>query len=276
MQSALAARPHLTRLCGSALRLGAISRGPARQQHRRGGGSGAAPARAFSSGAEMPLQYRPPIVVQPREKHTATVIMLHGLGDSGDGWAAIGDEFAPATPHVKYIFPHSPLRSITINMGMKMPGWFDIVSLEDIDASEDGPGLVESKRYVESLVAAEEAAGVPSERVVVAGFSQGGAVALMMLRSERKLAGIVGLSTWLPLRNEEGVISAANAGTPVLQCHGDADGVVAYSFGVATNKALKALGADAEFLTVRGMGHSAVPSELEAVQEFIKRVVPPA
>lgn len=223
----------------------------------------------------MPLSYRPPIVIRPTEKHTATVIMLHGLGDSGDGWSSIGDEFAPELPYVKFIFPHAPLRAITINMGMRMPGWYDITSLEDINQSEDGPGLMESKRYIESLIAAEAAEGVPSERVVVAGFSQGGAVALLMLRSDKKLAGVVGLSTYLPLRNEEGIISPANATTPVLQCHGDADMVVNYGFGANTHKALKQLGADCEFLTVRGMGHSAVPSELAAVQDFLKKVLPP-
>jgi len=193
-------------------------------------------------------------------------------------------------------------------------------------------------RYVESLIAAEAAEGVPSSRVVVAGFSQGGAVALSMLRSDKKLAGIVGewlggwgrgvgrdwscvtvqccdgasaarmqcaraptqappaisaatntnnktcphlqqrpqgMSTYLPLRKEPGVISPANAATPILQCHGDADQVVAYQFGVSTHNALKALGCDAELKTYRGMGHSAVPSELVAVQEFVRRVLPP-
>ncbi|GBF92974.1 hypothetical protein Rsub_05810 [Raphidocelis subcapitata] len=213
----------------------------------------------------MPLQYRPPIVVRPTQKHTATVIMLHGLGDTGDGWASIGSDFAPALPHVKFIFPHAPNRPITINMGMRMPGWYDISSLDDIDQREDAEGLRESKRYVESLVAAEAEAGVPSERVVVAGFSQGGAVALMMLRSGHKLAGV-----------EAGAISPANAETPILQCHGDADAVVNYSFGVNTYNALKEMGANVELKTYRGMGHSAVPSELAAVQAFLAKVLPPA
>lgn len=218
--------------------------------------------------------YRAPIVVPARTKHTATMIMLHGLGDTGDGWAGIAGEFAAQLPHVKFIFPHAPARPITINMGAKMPGWFDISSLEDIDQREDAEGLRESKRYVESLVAAEAAGGVPPGRVVVGGFSQGGAVALMMLRSEEKLAGIVALSTYLPLRKQPPLISGANARTPILQCHGDADMVVNYGFGVATHNTLKELGADVDFKTYRGMGHSAVPSELAAVAEFLKKVLP--
>eukprot|EP00877_Chromochloris_zofingiensis_P014740 jgi/Chrzof1/951/Cz01g34270.t1 len=106
---------------------------------------------------------------------------------------------------------------------MSMPGWYDITSLEDINQKEDQQGLKESQRYIESLVEAEMASGVPSSRVIVAGFSQGGAVALLMLRSHHKLAGIAGLSTYLPLRNEQPVIADANKDTPVFLAHGDQD-----------------------------------------------------
>ena len=140
-------------------------------------------------------------------------------------------------------------------MGMSMPAWYDIASLEDINQREDRTGLHESQRYVEQLVDAEEAAGVPPGRVVVAGFSQGGAVALMMMRSARALAGVVGMSTYMPLRDEPPVVSAANAKTPLLLCHGTYDNVVAYEFGVATHNALKDLGAAVELKSYPGMAH---------------------
>lgn len=233
--------------------------------------------RAFSEGSmsTQKLRYRDPIVFNARDKHTGTIIMLHGLGDSGDGWAPVGAEWAPDLKHCKFIFPHAPNRPITVNFGMSMPGWYDIASLEDINQREDKDGLHESQRYIESLVEAEVAAGVPSHRVVVAGFSQGGAVAMLMLRSKHKLAGVVGLSTYLPLRKEPPLISEANMKTPIFQAHGDMDYTVAYKYGVETHNLLKELGADITFKTYNGMAHSAVPQEIADVGAFLKRVSPP-
>lgn len=224
--------------------------------------------------ATKAYKYREPIVYNPREEHKGTVILLHGLGDTGDGWASIAAEFAPSLRHVKFIFPHAPNRPITLNYGMTMPGWFDISSLDDINQKEDKEGLHESRRYVEELVQQEVDGGLPSGKVVVAGFSQGGAIALQTLRSDKKLAGVIGMSTWLTLRKETPIISEANKNTPILMCHGNADPVVQYDFGKATYNTLKELGADVEFKTYNGMGHSASPQELEAVQEFLKKVLP--
>eukprot|EP00775_Hariotina_reticulata_P004763 gene4762-5013_t len=220
------------------------------------------------------FKYREPVVFNAREKHTGTVIMLHGLGDSGEGWASVGVEWAPGMEHVKFMFPHAPNRPITVNFGMRMPGWYDIASLEDIDQREDKAGLLESKRYVEELVQQEIAAGIPSHRVVVAGFSQGGAVALMALRSQLKLAGVVGLSTYLPLRKEPPLVSEANLKTPIFMAHGDADYTVEYKFGVNSYNMLKELGCDITFKTYRGMAHGANPQELADVKAFLQKVLP--
>lgn len=216
------------------------------------------------------LTYRSPIEIKPQSGvHKSTVIMLHGLGDQGDGWADIGHEFKGALPDTKFIFPHAPRRAITLNFGMAMPGWYDIASLEAINAQEDKGGLEESKRYVEELVAKEVASGIPSTKVVVGGFSQGGAVALMMLRSSTPLGGVVGLSTYVPMRNEQPVVSEANQQTPIFLCHGDADQVVAFAYGRQSYELLKGLGCGVEFQTYTGMAHSACPRELQDVKDFM-------
>lgn len=212
--------------------------------------------------------------MSPQVEHTGSIIMLHGLGDTADGWAGIGPEFQQSLPHVKFVFPTAPQRPITLNMGMVMTGWYDINSLSDIDMDEDDDGLMESKRFLEELVEDEIAQGIPSERIVVAGFSQGGATALMMLRSKHKLGGIVGLSAYMPLRNQEPIISDENKSTPILLCHGDADQVVQYKYGRATQQLLNGLGADVEFITYSGMGHSACGAELEDIKEFLMAKLP--
>ncbi|KAJ9509200.1 hypothetical protein QJQ45_001480 [Haematococcus lacustris] len=117
-------------------------------------------------------------------------------------------------------------------------------------------------RYVEQLINAEVAAGIPSQRIVVCGFSQGGAIALLMLRSNLKLAGIVGLSTYLPMSKVPGILSDTNKDTPILMCHGDSDQVVAYQFGRESHSVLTKLGADTDFATFSGMGHSEPPRQL--------------
>jgi lysophospholipase-2 len=222
----------------------------------------------------MSLRYRSPIVVPARQQpHTATVIVLHGLGDTGDGWAGAAPELAAALPHAQFIFPHAPERPISLNFGMRMPGWYDIKSLEDIDQREDRAGVLESRRYVLEDVVQSGAAS----RTAVVGFSQGGAIALACLRDGApRLAGVVGMSTYVPLRKEPPLVGAANQETPVLLCHGDADAVVSYKFGVSASELLKeATTGPVELRTYRGMAHSACPEELRDVAAFLKKVLPP-
>ncbi|KAG1668166.1 hypothetical protein FOA52_005158 [Chlamydomonas sp. UWO 241] len=219
----------------------------------------------------MALTYGKLVVIGPTAggTPTGTFIMLHGLGDTGDGWSDVAGQFSAALPTVKFMFPTAPHRKITLNMGMRMNGWYDIKSLEDIDQSEDEAGLMESKRYVEELLAAEVAAGVPSAKIVVGGFSQGGAVAMLMMRSEVKLAGVIGLSAYLPLRKSPPVVSDANKATPLLMAHGEADVVVAFHFGKDSAAQMKGCGVETQFLAIPGMGHSACPTELQAVAKFL-------
>ena len=220
--------------------------------------------------ATLKYKYAAPIVISPKSKdHLSTFIMLHGLGDQGDGWADIAPQLKEKLPNTKFIFPHAPSRPITLNRGMRMPGWYDIASLEDINQSEDAEGLEESKSYLESLIKAEVDQGLVSEKVLVGGFSQGGAVALMMLRSEYKLGGIVALSSYLPLRSMPGVVSKENNKTPVWMAHGNADQVVDYQFGLNSSEQLKGLEQTVEFKTYSGMGHSACPQEMLDMAAFI-------
>ena len=220
------------------------------------------------------LSYPRATVVPPRAGDpTAVVFMLHGLGDTAAGWTDVAFMLRDAVPHAKWVLPTAPTRPITLNGGMPMPGWYDITSLDSIQGREDREGLAETTSYIGALVDAEIAAGVPANRIIVAGFSQGAASALMQLRREVALAGVVGLSGYLPLAGD-GVASPANAATPVLLCHGDADMVVAYRFGSASADALKAAGLPVTFKTYGGMGHSACPEELQDVADFLEKHIP--
>eukprot|EP00191_Tetraselmis_sp_GSL018_P024502 CAMPEP_0177626906 /NCGR_PEP_ID=MMETSP0419_2-20121207/30913_1 /TAXON_ID=582737 /ORGANISM="Tetraselmis sp., Strain GSL018" /LENGTH=284 /DNA_ID=CAMNT_0019128011 /DNA_START=219 /DNA_END=1071 /DNA_ORIENTATION=+ len=220
----------------------------------------------------MSLSYPEPTVFPAKEEHKATVIILHGLGDTAAGWASLANMFS--IPGVKFIFPTAPMRPITLNMGMVMTGWYDISSLEEVNQKEDEQGIRESWRYVEGLVAQEEASGIPSSKVVVGGFSQGGAIAMMAARSDKKFAGIVGLSTYVPLRDDAGgIVSEANRTTPILMCHGKSDMVINFEYGSGSANLLSEKGASVSFKEYPYMGHEACIEELEAVKEFLGAAV---
>jgi predicted esterase len=197
-----------------------------------------------------------PIVIQAQGKHTATIIVCHGLGDSGAGWVFLAEQFLQQKKleQVKFIFPNAPSIPITINGGMRMPGWYDITSLNSIDRGEDEVGVTQSKGYLHGLIRQEIAAGIPSERIVLGGFSQGGAMSLIAgLTCPQKLAGVFGLSSYLLLQNKfesmARVSGDANLKTPVFLGHGNADPVVKYEFGKLTAEALKGMGFDVDFRT---------------------------
>mmetsp|Transcript_27231 Transcript_27231/g.68448 ORF Transcript_27231/g.68448 Transcript_27231/m.68448 type:complete len:295 (+) Transcript_27231:189-1073(+) len=231
----------------------------------------AARQRHSAAAAMSALSYPKPTVFEAKGEHKATVIILHGLGDTAAGWASMGQMFA--MPGTKFIFPTAPMRPITLNMGMVMTGWYDIASLDKINSVEDAEGIKESWSYVEGLIGEEAAAGIPSDKVIVAGFSQGGAVAMMGARSSKKLAAIIGMSTYMPLRNEEPIISPENMATPILMCHGERDMVVSFAYGSDSAAKLKDLGADITFKTYPTMGHEACLEELEEVKGFIAKAV---
>lgn len=198
------------------------------------------------------------------------VILLHGLGDSGDGWAPVAPHIVrPDWPSVRFVFPHAPVQPVTINAGMRMRSWYDIVDLTDIDRRADAAGLAASADAVEALIAREAERGVPASRLVLAGFSQGGAVTLTHgLRRAEPLAGLVALSTYLP--RAEQVISEARRGTPlpVFMAHGQFDPMVPIQAGERAAEHVRGLGHDVEWHAYP-MQHEACAEELEALGRWL-------
>lgn len=198
------------------------------------------------------------------------VILLHGLGDSGDGWAPLAPHLVrPDWPSVRFVFPHAPVQPVTINGGMRMRSWYDIVDLTDIDRRADAAGLAQSGQAVEALIEREAQRGVPASRLVLAGFSQGGAVTLTHgLRREEPVAGLVALSTYLP--TAERVLAEARRGAPlpVFMAHGLHDPMVPHRAGELAAEQVRSLGHDVEWHSYP-MQHEACPEELDALAAWL-------
>jgi len=175
---------------------------------------------------------------------TRTVIVLHGLGDSGHGFAPIAEELdLSALGPVRFVLPHATERPVTVNGGYVMRAWYDILGT-DLARREDEAGLRQSQTEIEALIAAENARGIATSRIVLAGFSQGCAMALLTgLRHKERLAGVAGLSGYLPLAATTAAErSEANRDVPIFLAHGIQDPVVPYPRGTASRDALAALG----------------------------------
>jgi lysophospholipase II len=233
--------------------------------------SRAGPLRAMAASSAA-ATYRPaqaPIVRRPVGPHTHTLIMLHGLGDTGNGWSDV--DLPGELRGLKLVFPTASVRPVTLNGGMSMTAWSDIRSLSALEAEEDAAGFAASASYVQSLIAAEVAAGIPHNRIFLAGFSQGGAVALHVgLRTAEPLAGVLGLSTWLPLSGDyPAAVGKGAAATPFLLLHGTADQVVRTEYGQQSHARLKELGIASEMKLYRGLGHGAAPEELDDLAAFL-------
>ncbi|KAH7116877.1 Phospholipase/carboxylesterase/thioesterase [Dendryphion nanum] len=223
-----------------------------------------------------------PLIVPALKRHTATVIMAHGLGDSGAGWVFLAENWRRRSKfeEVKFVFPNAPSIPITLNMGMRMPGWYDIKSLRDlVDREEDEEGIKRSQEYFHSLVDAEVADGIPANRVVLGGFSQGGAMSILSgVTYKSQLGGIVGLSCYLLLQKKiKDMIPAENPNkeTPIFLGHGDADQVVAHKYGKMSADELKRLGYNVDFRTYQDLIHSADPEEIDHFEEYLNQQIPP-
>jgi phospholipase/carboxylesterase len=205
----------------------------------------------------------------------AAVVWLHGLGADGHDFEPIVPELRLADgPDLRFVFPHAPVRPVTINMGMQMRAWYDIMNF-DSGPPRDLPGIEASAAAVRALIEREVERGIPSERIVLAGFSQGGAIAMYTgLRYEQRLAGIMGLSTYLilsePLADDR---SDANASTPILVAHGTQDPVVPYPAGERSVARLTELGYPVEWHSYP-MPHAVCPEEIADIRRWLGRCLP--
>jgi len=204
-----------------------------------------------------------------RDEPQGSVIWLHGLGADGHDFEPIVPELRlPEEFGVRFIFPHAPMRPVTINGGMKMRAWFDILSL-DRDGLADEAGVRASTGILEDLIRREQDRGIDASKIVVAGFSQGGAIAIhAALRSKQKLAGLMALSTYLPLASELGdeVVKL-----PIFMAHGTFDPVLPMALGRESADLLLAKGLDVEWHDYP-MAHAVCAEEIEDIRRWLLAV----
>ena len=216
----------------------------------------------------------PGIELETAPGPTASVIWLHGLGADGNDFVPIVPELGlPGSLPTRVVFPHAPIRAVTINNGMRMRAWYDITGA-DLYNRADLVGVRQSQAQLEALIAREGARGMRPERIVVAGFSQGGAIALYTgLRHGARLAGIMALSTYLIAPDRLAAeASAANRTVPVFMAHGTADPVLRFDWGQASQAALAAAGYQVEWHTYR-MQHAVCLEEIQAIGAWLRRVL---
>ena len=191
---------------------------------------------------------------------TAPILILHGLGADGNDFVPIAGELQlDAVGPVRFIFPHAPEMPVSINNGMRMRAWYDILGFEE-DAPQDEAGLRRSQQMIEALLKREKERGIPAHRIVLGGFSQGCAIALLAgLRHPERLAGIMALSGYLPLADRTAAErSSASRQTPIFLAHGTHDEVVTLERAEASRDALQALGCQVEWHEYV-MGHAVSP-----------------
>lgn len=208
---------------------------------------------------------------QPR----TSIIWLHGLGADGHDFEPMVPELRlPASLPVRFVFPHAPMRPVTLNNGYVMRAWFDIVKI-GLHQPRDRDGMLAARATLEALIARENARGTPASRIVVAGFSQGGAVVLYTgLQYREKLAGILALSTYLPLvEGFDFQPSPANAATPIFYAHGTQDPVVPLQLAEHTRDALTARGCAIIWHTYP-MPHAVHPEEILHIRAWLLSVLP--
>lgn len=214
------------------------------------------------------------VIVESKSEHKATIIWLHGLG-------ADGHDFEPIVPQlrlddelgIRFIFPHAPIMPVTINGGMQMRAWYDIKSA-DLTQREDLATTKASAETIKRFIEAEIDSGIASEKIIIAGFSQGGAISLYTgLRFDKPLAGILALSTYLPIKDStESELHENNKSTPIMQMHGQFDPIIPMTTAKQSFDYMKQLGLDIEWKDYR-MEHSVAPEQIRDITEWIIKIL---
>ncbi len=220
---------------------------------------------------DAPLQH---IEIETAPEPTGSIIWLHGLGADGHDFEPIVPELRlPADQPLRFIFPHAPERPVTINGGMRMRAWYDIVALDG--SQQDMDGIEDSSRLLREFVAREIERGIPASRIVLAGFSQGGAIALhTALRYPERLAGLMALSTYLPVADRLGdERSEANRELPIFMAHGSYDPMIPVGVAEYSRDQLAYFGYAVQWQTYP-MQHAVCPEEIAAIRDWLLEVLP--
>lgn len=201
-----------------------------------------------------------------------TILWFHGLGADGHDFEPIAPEIVgPGDPPVRFVFPHAPRRPITLNGGYEMRGWYDVIAI-DRESPQDEKGIRESDAEVHALIRRENERGIPTGSILLAGFSQGGALALFSgLRHPEKLGGIIALSCYLPLVDSfDAERQAANQHTPLFMAHGVQDPIVSFALAEESRRLLEARGYPLEWRTY-SMPHSVCQEEIAHIAAWLRR-----
>ena len=214
------------------------------------------------------------IEIETGKNPTASVIWLHGLGADGNDFAPIVPELRLPKAAIRFVFPHAPVRPVTINGGMRMRAWYDIT--DGANRREDERGVRASQVLIEALIGREKERGTKAGRLVLAGFSQGGAIALHTgLRHPERIAGIMALSTYVPVGEKlSAEASTANRDVPIFMGHGSDDPIIPLVRAEQSRNLLKSLGYPVEWHEY-GMPHSVCPEELTDIGTWLRKVLGP-
>lgn len=210
------------------------------------------------------------INIEP-SNYDCVIIFCHGLGDTGEGWLDVAQQWNEKLPFCKIILPTAPVQPVTLNLGMPMNSWFDIKGISE-EASLNCPGIESTRDFLNQLINKETKKGIKKSRIVLGGFSQGGALSLFTALGQNELGGVILLSSWIPCLNQ--IQWNLPSKTPILQAHGKQDNMVPFAFGKKTMLVLEQKQFKVDFTSYSNLGHSACVPEVQEVGKFLSKVLP--